>query len=84
MNPKYYFEIDVSGYECRRFQERCWACYGMLVAEGNTLQELLDSAGVDILDQDGGTLDCGPIEEEWMQELIVEAFNEKTMASAER
>lgn len=74
--PKYQFEIEVneeaSGYEdCLP-----WVSYGTIVAEGDTLEQLLDSASVDLVDQDGGNPSCSPVEadEAWMQELITEEF----------
>ncbi len=74
---KYHFEIDVSDVECNsgRWGGR-WANYGTLVAEGNTLDELLDNASVDVMDQDGGELACGPAEHTWMHELLTEHYFE--------
>jgi hypothetical protein len=68
------FEIDVSDAECDRFD--CFASYGTIVAEGNTLEELLENASVDVIDQDGGDLDNGPADAKWMQDLIEAKFND--------
>lgn len=74
---KYNIEIDCSGTECTRFEERgCWTGWGTLVAEGDTLEELLDNAGIDASDQDGGEIWCGPADEAWMQDLVVAAYLE--------
>jgi len=72
-NIKYYFEIDCSGRECSRFEPR-YSNYGTIIAEGNSLSDMLDTATVDIIDQDGGCLWHGPADEGWMQDLIEEHY----------
>lgn len=75
MRPKYEIEIDVSDHECDRYDR--WANYGTITACGNNLEELLEDAQVDIIDQDGGELNVVAADSNWMQDLIEEAFNEK-------
>ncbi len=70
---KYSFEIDVSDRVCTSFEPR-WANFGTLVTEGDTLEELIGNASVDVMDQDGGELDVWPADESWAQELIEERF----------
>jgi hypothetical protein len=72
--PRFSFEIDVSYVECDRYDR--WANYGLIVCEGNNLDELLDNASVDIMDQDGGELDCVPADSQWMVDEITEKFYE--------
>ena len=71
--PKYSMELDCTDRECSRFEPR-WANYGYLCANGNTLEELLDTASIDIMDQDGGELDVVPADSPWMQDLIGEEY----------
>lgn len=74
---KYSIEIDTGGVEASGYEDRLpWVSYGTIVAEGDTLDECLESASVDLIDQDGG--DHGPVEAdaEWMQDLIVDKFYE--------
>lgn len=80
--PKFSFEIDVSEYECDRYSPR-WANYGTIVCEGNTLDELLESASVDIMDQDGGEISAGPADSKWMQDLISQEHFEAFQDMAE-
>jgi hypothetical protein len=77
MKHKYYFEIDTGGVEASGYEDRLpWVSYGTIVAEGNTLEECLENASVDLVDQDGGNPRCSPVEadEQWMQDLIIEKF----------
>ncbi len=67
--PKYSFEIDVSDREYETGTGQ-WANYGTLVTEGNNLDELLDNASVDVMDQDGGELFILPADSSWIQDLI--------------
>ena len=75
MKPKYYFEIDCSDRECDSFGQ--WANYGTLVAEGNDLDSLIADASIDVMDQDGGSLDVHRADSAWMQDLIVEKYWEQ-------
>lgn len=82
--PKYSLEIDVTDVECERFFPR-WANYGTIVCEGDTLDELLRGASVDIMDQDGGELWVGPADEKWMADLIAEeVYEAMSDAAADR
>lgn len=75
--PKYSLEIDCGG---RQYEtDGMWACYGTIIADGDTLEQCLMDASVDIMDQDGGELRFSPLpaDEEWMQKLITEAFYKK-------
>jgi hypothetical protein len=69
--PKYNFEIDVQDYS---IDGPVWRNYGTLVTWGDTLEELLANAGVDIVDQDGGEVWCGPADAGWMQDLIEQEY----------
>lgn len=66
--PKYSFEIDVTDHECDRYHR--WACYGTITAEGDTLGQLLETAAVNIMDQDGGDLDIVAADSWEFQKLI--------------
>jgi hypothetical protein len=72
----YYFEIDCGGYECTRFEPR-WSNYGTIVASGHSLEECIEEASVDIMDQDGGELWVGPADSAWMQDLIEAEFRRR-------
>lgn len=77
-NPKYYIEVDCGGAEASGFEDRLpWVCYGTIVAEGNSLTECLESASVDMIDQDGGERGQVEADAEWMQDAILEAFSVK-------
>lgn len=73
-NPKYSLEIDLNGMECERYSQ--FACYGVLTAEGDSLEDLLENAIVDIIDQDGGELALVPADSAWMQDKVAQAFYE--------
>lgn len=75
MKHKYYLEIDCGGEECDR--GGAWACYGSIVTEGDTLDELYENASVDIIDQDGGERGQFPADSGWMQDMIKDAAFEK-------
>lgn len=47
-------DVDVTGHVGRGY----WLCLDTLVAEGSTLEELLENATISTADQDGGS---GPI-----------------------
>ncbi len=72
--PKYSLEIDAGGEECSQYEPQ-FASYDLIVAEGNTLEELLDNATVSISDQDGGELGVLEATKPWMHQLITEAYN---------
>lgn len=75
---KYCLEIDCNGAEASGFEDRLpWVCYGTIIAEGNTLEECLESATVDLVDQDGG--EAGHVEADagWMQSAVERAFMDK-------
>lgn len=74
---KFYIEVDTDGAECGVYTGM-WTCYGTITAEGNSLDELLDDASVDIIDQDGGTVNVVPADEDWMLELVTDAFYKQT------
>ena len=72
---KYYFEIDTGGAEASGYEDRLpWVSYGTIIAEGDTLDECLDNATVDLIDQDGGERGQVDADENWMQDLIVESY----------
>ena len=48
------FEIDLSDYGLTKDDQPWWLGYDCLIAEGNTLDELLENAEVYLTDQDGG------------------------------
>lgn len=70
--PLYSIEIDTNGVECDDYGQ--WANYGLITSGGNTLDELLDNAIVDVVDQDGGELDVVPADSNWMVSLIETEF----------
>lgn len=70
--PLFYLEIDVSDHTTDTYCR--WANYGAIVAQGEGLDELLDDATVDIMDQDGGELDTVPADSNWMQDLIEDEY----------
>ena len=73
MKYKYDIEIEVDS-ECDNYDR--FASYDLLCAYGNTLEELLDNASIGIMDQDGGEIDQVPADEDWMQSLVEEKYNE--------
>lgn len=73
---KYYIEIDASGFEAP-CDEGLWLGYGLIIAEGNTLDECFDNAQVDLIDQDGGEFDIRKVDSDEMIEAIETAFKEK-------
>lgn len=76
--PLYSLEVDCNGREATGYEDRLpWVCYGTIVAEGNTLDELLESATVDLVDQDGGERGIVEADEPWMQDLLANAFEAK-------
>lgn len=80
MSPRYYIEIDTNGAEASGYEDRLpWVCYGTIIAEGDSLEECLDNACVDLVDQDGGNPKCSPVpaDADWMQDLVRERFMEK-------
>lgn len=78
MSPKYYLEIDTNGAECSGYEDRYYrVCYGTIVTEGGSLEECLDNASVDLVDQDGGTANVVEAEKDWMQDMIEKAFMAK-------
>lgn len=76
---RYHLEIDCRGEEAHGYEDRYhWVCYGTIVAEGNTLEECLETATVDLIDQDGGTCrDDIEADDDWMQDAIEKAFMSK-------
>lgn len=73
---KYHIEIDTNGAEYEDGSGR-FVSYGLIIAEGDTLEECLDNASVDLVDQDGGEAGMHMAEENWMQDAIREAFMKK-------
>lgn len=78
---KFNFEIDVSDRTCDHYSR--WANYGTIVCEGDNFDELLESACVDIMDQDGGELNVVPADSKWMMDLIGERLLEALKDQAE-
>lgn len=82
--PKYYIEIDTGGAEASGYEDRLpWVSYGTIVSEGNTLDELLDNASVDLIDQDGGERGQVEADADWMQMSIAEEFYGQSAVSGE-
>ena len=73
---KYYLEIDASGFEAPCDEGR-WLGYGLITAEGNSLAECLESAQVDLIDQDGGEYAIREADSDEMQDAVEKAFMEK-------
>lgn len=76
MGTKYYLEIDASGFEAP-CDEGGWLSYGLIVTEGSTLQECLDNAQVDLIDQDGGEYAVREADSAGMQDAIEKEFMAK-------
>ncbi len=76
MRPKYYIEIDASGYEAPCDEGR-WLGYDLIIAEGNTLEECLNNASIGLTDQDGGEVDQREADSDWMQDAVEKAFMAK-------
>ena len=72
-HSKYYLEIDASGFEAPCDEGR-WLGYGLITAEGNSIEECLNNAQVDLIDQDGGEYDIRPVESDDMLDAIEKAF----------
>lgn len=76
--PLYTLEIDCKGRVVEGYEDVLpWCAYGTIETQGNTLDELMDSATVNLVDQDGGDLRVAPADESWMQDLIADAFEQK-------
>lgn len=73
---KYHIEIDTNGAEYDDGYGT-FISYGVIVAEGDTLEECLDDASVDLVDQDGGEAGIHKADEDWMQDAVREAFMQK-------
>lgn len=73
MSSKYYLEIDASGFEAPVDEGR-WLGYGLITAEGNSLEECLREACVDLIDQDGGEFALRPADSDEMQDAVEEEF----------
>lgn len=74
---KYQLEIDTGGEECDLYEPR-FASYGSIIAEGDTLEECLETATIDACDQDGECISCEiEADKEWMQELITSKWRLK-------
>lgn len=80
---KFSFEIDVKGAECSRFAPQ-FTYYGTIVCEGDNLEELIDSATVDICDQDGGEVAIVAADSWWMLKKIEERYHAKLATQAEQ
>lgn len=70
---KYYIEIDASGFEAP-CDEGQWLGYGLIVAEGDSLEECLENACVDLIDQDGGEFSIREADSDAMQVAVAEEF----------
>lgn len=78
MRPKFELEIDCGGAEASGYEDRLpWVSYGTICAEGNSLEECLENACVDLVDQDGGSRGLVDAHCDWMQALIERAFMDK-------
>ena len=77
MKTKYYIELDLEGFDITGFEDRYnWLGATSLVAEGDTLEELLEDAHIFTSDQDGGsgpdfTLGDAPRELEVLAERLL-------------
>lgn len=72
---KFSIEIDCGGREASGYEDRLpWVSYGTIVADGNNLAQLLDSATVDLIDQDGGERGFVKADADWMQSLIYQEY----------
>jgi hypothetical protein len=83
MRPKFSIEIDVSSVATDSYAPR-FANYGTIIAEGNNLDELLDNAQVDVMDQDGGELAVLQADSAWMQKQIEKAYHAQINRSESR
>lgn len=70
---KYYVEVDASGIKAP-CDEGQWLGYGLIVAEGDTLAECLESAWVDLIDQDGGEFAQREADSAEMQDAVEKEF----------
>lgn len=79
---KYHIEIETDGTEARGFEDQYnFVCYGCITSEGNTLDELLENAIIDLINQDGGEVAQIEADSDWMQDLIRAEF--KTITTKE-
>lgn len=53
-HPKYSFEFENLGWEDPYPGGHRWRCIDTVIAEGDSLTELIDNATVFLIDQDGG------------------------------
>jgi hypothetical protein len=75
---RFHLEIDCQGEEAHGYEDRHpWVCYGTICAEGDSLQECLETATVDLVDQDGGERGHVEADEDWMQDAVEKAFMAK-------
>jgi hypothetical protein len=79
--PTMYIEIDCNGAEASGYEDRYnFVSYGTIQSEGRTLQELLDNATVDLVDQDGGTANDGvECDEQWMIDAITAEYAKRIL-----
>jgi len=68
--PKFEFSIDCPDMECD-IGRNC--SYGLIYTDGDTLEELMGSATISIIDQDGGEK-IVRADAAWMQEAIEAVF----------
>ncbi len=61
-------EIAANGQDAS--DERGFLCYGTITFEGDTLEECLENAQVDLIDQDGGEQDIVAVNDEVLLERI--------------
>lgn len=84
---KYYFEIEVNHIDYKDY-DFMWEGYDMLMAQGNTLEELLDGATVFLVDQDGGVtreLSIWDTSDDYLfANLIADKFHETIKAEYEK
>lgn len=74
---RYHIEIEVNE-EAHGYEEYGFLSYGTIVGEGDSLEDCLKTATIDLIDQDGGTFrDDVEADEDWMQDAVEKAFMAK-------
>lgn len=72
---RYSIEVDCQGEEASGYEDtHPWVCYGIIVAEGDSLEECLETATVDLVDQNGGERGHVEADDDWMQDAVEKAF----------
>lgn len=73
---QYYLEIDASGFDAPCDEGR-FLSYGFIITEGDSLEECLENASVDLIDQDGGEYAMREADSDEMQDAVEKAFMAK-------